>query len=187
MACNVCDAKLRAAWSAAPNAASVKPFGQKCPSCGSRPRIRAMAYAVDNGLRAKLEELRLLGTARSLLMAAPRVERDLLDGLIGPYVTMSLYGSYSDDHIYSNAEDLKEFEAQSFDLAEASGVFDFIEGAERAFESVSRVLRPTSVFFFHIGGGHLKDGDMAPTLNPANSSDRSISSTTSPSNLIPAV
>ena len=123
-----------------------------------------MAYAIDNGLRAKLEELGMLGKASGLLMASTRGEQGLLDNLIDSFVTTSLFGRYSPDHVHSNAEDLKEFRDDSFDLVEACGLFDFVEGAERAFESVSRVLRPTAVLFFHIGAGHLEGGDMPPRI-----------------------
>lgn len=164
MSCNICSTKLRESWSAALSTTYVEPFGEKCRSCGSRPRIRAMAYAIDNGLSAKLKELDIRGMTEGLLMASPQVEQDLLQSLIGSFVTTSLYGKYGRNHVFSNAEDLKEFNSDTFDFAEACGVFDFIEGAEQAFESVSRVLRQRAIFFFHIGGGHLKDGNMPPTL-----------------------
>ncbi len=61
--------------------------------------------------------------------------------------------------------DLKQFADASFDLVTAIGVLDYVEGPERAFSSVARVLRPGGVFVLHILGHLMQDGDAPPRLN----------------------
>jgi len=123
-----------------------------------------MARAVDTKLSARIVEMELAGRARALLVGAPEVERRLLAPLIGTVTTASLYGRYGAGHVASDVVDLKEFEDDSFDLFEASLLFDYVPQTNSAFDSISRVLRSRSLMFFHIGEGRLREGDMAPTL-----------------------
>lgn len=160
--CNYCNPKLRTACISGQYNLSFTLDGQKCAVCGSRPRIRAMAQAVDLCLAPKLSELGLKGAAKSLLIGAPAVEMELLQPLVGEIVHGSLYGEYAENHVTTDVRDLKEFSDQSFDLLEACTIFDFVPEAEAAFESISRVLKTKSIVFFHINDGRLRDSDAPP-------------------------
>lgn len=123
-----------------------------------------MVHAIDTAVSRKLRELDLFGSAEALLMAAPRVERDILEPILGPITSASLFGSYGPGHVTTDIVDLKEFPDARFDFFEASLLFDYVPESDAAFDSVSRVLRGKSVMFFHIGEGRLKPGDMPPRL-----------------------
>jgi SAM-dependent methyltransferase len=164
--CNVCDDSTRTTWNLVDGGASVQTsgFGNRCPRCGSRPRIRAMVHAIDTGLTPLMTALGLAGHATALLVAPTLQEKTLLSPLLGAMTTTSLFGDYGAQHVISDISNLKEFEDHSFDFVEVNSVLDFVPDTDRAFVSISRVLRRRAVFFFHINDGRIKDTDDTPKI-----------------------
>lgn len=89
--------------------------------------------------------------------------------LIAPHFAVTpaaLYGRHGKGTVQGvDIRDLAPFADASFDLVTAVGVLDYVEGAERAFASVARVLRRRGTFVLHVLPHLMLDGDSPPRLN----------------------
>jgi SAM-dependent methyltransferase len=161
--CNVCNPALRAAV-AQGYSNSFAVDGKDCARCGAPGRHRALAWMLDTVGMPLLRDLGLLGTARSLCAAPGHHERRLLEPFMASLVTFSLFGKYGEEHIACDIRDLSRFESASFDLFEASLVFDYVPELALAIENVARVLAAPSAFFIHIKEGRLLQGNASPRV-----------------------
>ena len=103
--------------------------------------------------------------ATALCMAEERSNQDLVATCFD-VTPASLYGRYGKDTVEGvDIRDLAPFADGSFDLVTAVGVLDYVDGAERAFASVARVLRPGGLFVLHVLRHLMLDGDAPPKWN----------------------
>jgi SAM-dependent methyltransferase len=167
--CNVCNPALRKAVAEGRDA-TFDLDGKNCRYCKSPGRQRALARMIDRVGEPLLRELEIAGKARALCAAPGAAERYLLDPLVDSLLTFSLFGSYGKDHIQCDIRDLSRFEAGSFDLFEASLVYDYVPELDLAIANTARVLAPKSAFFIFINEGRLLPGDKPPKVK--NTRDR---------------
>lgn len=150
--------------------------GAICESCGAALVVEAPLFhcAVCNGSPRRRSFHRLFREgrmgpqepgAKALCIAEEGTNRRL----IAPHFAITsaaLYGRHSKGSMEGvDIRDLAPFADASFDLVTAVGVLDYVEGAERAFASVARVLRPGGLFVLHILHHLMLEGDEPPRLN----------------------
>ena len=132
-----------------------------CALCNASPRRRSFARIFREGRIAPQQ-----ADAKALCIAEERANRDR----IATHFAITPAALYGHRHGKGTVEgvdvrDLAPFADASFDLVTAVGVFDYVDGADRAFASVARVLRPGGLFVLHILGHLMHDGDAPPRLN----------------------
>lgn len=131
-----------------------------CATCNASPRRRSFHRIFREGRLAPRE-----AGAKALCIAEERANHELIEPFYA-ITQAALYGRYRKTGLEGvDIRDLAPFADASFDLVTAVGVLDYVEGADRAFASVARVLRPGGLFVLHILPQLMRDGDAPPRLN----------------------
>ncbi len=138
--------------------------GQNCPQCGSRARLRAMAPLVNQYIKTRMPDLTV--TEQPLLaFAMTDAERKLLAPVFKRFKSVSLFGTYGDDHETGvDMRDLSRYSNDSFSGVFGCLLFDYFPEHEQALKECYRVTEPGGIFFTHIAPYRLLDGDAEPLL-----------------------
>lgn len=131
-----------------------------CAVCNASPRRRGFCRLFREGRIVARKS-----GAKALCIAEERRNRDLIASCFA-VTPAALYGRHGKGTVEGvDIRDLAPFADASFDLVTAIGVLDYVEGAEQAFASVARVLRPGGLFVLHILPHLMRDGDAPPRWN----------------------
>lgn len=136
--------------------------GENCPKCGSRPRLRTLKPLMENlivGLAAQSDTRDL----PLLTFATTDPERDFLKKAYSQFKSVSLFGSYGDNHqIGVDSRDLSAFADNSFAGYFGILLFDYFPEHDAALKEAFRVVAPGGILFTHIAGYRLLDSDAPP-------------------------
>lgn len=103
--------------------------------------------------------------AKALCIAEERANQELIATCYA-IMPAALYGRHGKGTVEGvDIRELAPFADASFDLVTAVGVLDYVEGADRAFASVARVLRPGGLFVLHVLPHLMLEGDAPPRWN----------------------
>ena len=132
---------------------------ENCPKCESRPRSRALCYALE---QIKRENLVKSVEKPVLCFSMTDVEKRQLAKIADKFTSVSLYGHYGSEHLTGvDARDLHQFPNESFGGYFANLLFDYFEEHEAALREAYRVLTPSGFLLTHIAAFRLSN-DSAP-------------------------
>jgi hypothetical protein len=137
--------------------------GDHCPHCNAPARLRSLPILLDRHLRS---EIALTGqSSRPLLaFAMTAAERKLLTPFYSRIVSVSLYGSYGENHLAGvDVCDLSRFANGAFRGVSAILLFDYVVEQERALGECFRVTEPGGLLFTHIASHRLTEDETPPT------------------------
>jgi SAM-dependent methyltransferase len=141
-------------------ALSVKAPLFHCANCNASPRRRSFCRIFKEGRLVPRRP-----DAKALCIAEERANQELVATCFD-VTSATLYGSGGTRIMVGvDIRDLAPFSDASFDLVTAVGVLDYVDGAERAFASVARVLRPGGLFVLHVLCHLMLEGDAPPRWN----------------------
>lgn len=136
---------------------------ENCKKCGSRPRTRTLPILIRDFVAPHIKLYKPNGSLLAFSMTD--TEEHALRSQFSTIVSVSLYGNYRSGHINGvDVRDLNRFRDGEFSAISSILLFDYFIEIEIAIAECFRVLSEGGIFFTHIAGYRLLDGNESPRV-----------------------